>query len=405
MNFQFKSINIKGWYIAVFFITLTVFFTACGGSIGEDDGIPKSSNANLSGITLSEGSLNTPFSSSTTSYNASIPSAVNSVTVTGTTSDVNANVSSVTLSDLIVGIKQKAEITVTAEDNIHSNVYTVNIERAGDYNSANIGVLKYVPSGSFQRDSDAANVSTITSSYRISTTEINRAVYVAIMETSDPTNTSHSTGTTDPVQRVTWYDAIEFCNKLSIKELLTPFYTITERVPVSGYPITSATVTVTDWTANGYRLPTEMEWMWASIGATYDIRVGDIVNGVNTGGYTKSYAGSTEVGNNYINVRNYAWYSANSSDKTHPVKDATKTPNELGIYDMSGNVWEWCWDLYNNDPLLNNLVDYKGPSSGYARVVRGGAYGDNGPGVRVGFHYWSSMGSQYNGGGFRVVRN
>ena len=272
---------------------------------------------------------------------------------------------------------------------------------SNDYTSTNIGTLKYVPAGSFQRDSTSTNISTISTAFRMSQYEITRAQFLAIIGT-DPSNTTYSSGTTDPVQMVTWYDAAEFCNKLSIAEGLTPVYTITGRTPATGYPITDATVTPT-WANNGYRLPTEMEWMWAAMGATSDGRSADIVGGVNTGGYTKGYAGSIEAGGAQVNIGDYAWTWENSSvnDKSQPV--GTKLPNELGLYDMSGNAWEWCWDWYDTYPT-GTQADYRGAASGSSRVMRGGSWGLDASIASVAFRSYGTPDSRYDDIGFRVVR-
>ncbi|NUM72663.1 MAG: formylglycine-generating enzyme family protein, partial [Ignavibacteriaceae bacterium] len=105
-----------------------------------------------------------------------------------------------------------------------------------------------------------------------------------------------------------------------------------------------------DTNANGYRLPTEAEWEYAAKG------------GSKSKGY--KYSGSN-------NAEDVAWYDYNSASRTHPV--GQKRPNELGIYDMSGNVWEWCWDCdenYNSDAQINPA----GSLSGRYRVVRGGSW-------------------------------
>ena len=137
-----------------------------------------------------------------------------------------------------------------------------------------------------------------------------------------------------------------------MKEGLAPVYTISN----GGVPCTNPTnwgpmpasespawdAVIPDWTANGYRLPTEMEWMWAAMGASSDGLIGDIANGVNTNGYSKGYAGSIENGGAQAGINSYAWTSENDDTNTEPA--GILMPNELGLYDMSGNVWQDCWD-------------------------------------------------------------
>jgi formylglycine-generating enzyme required for sulfatase activity len=242
------------------------------------------------------------------------------------------------------------------------------------------------------------------SAFHISQYEITRAQYLAIIGT-DPSETASSSGMNDPVQHLTWYDAVEFCNKLSIKEGLTAVYTISGRTPATGYPITEATVTVSDWNANGYRLPTEMEWMWAAMGATSDSRTGDIVGGVNTGGYTKGYAGSTETLDAQANIDTYAWHDEIVNDsKSRPVGGLQ--PNELDLYDMSGNILEWTWDRYvSTGHPTGILTNYRGGKNGMMRVVRGGTWYYSPSQCAVNYSY--GMNPQYEWAfmtGFRVVR-
>jgi len=138
-----------------------------------------------------------------------------------------------------------------------------------------------------------------------------------------------------------------------------------------------------DWAKSGYRLPTEMEWMWAAMGAPVDGRDG----GTNVAGYLKAFSGSD--GSNSIG--DYAVYGAyddsksagqTATQRSNPV--ASKKGNELGLYDISGNVWEWCWDPGAAYPS-GEVIDYRGPASGTNRVYRGGDWGRAAAQCTVGF--------------------
>ena len=361
--------------------------------------VPKSTNADLATLTVSAGTLTPTFSAGTTSYTVPVPLAVTALTVTGTAAD--APYATVEMSPsqpmALVEGTNSVLLTVTAEDVSQQKHYSVTILRALE--SPNIGRLIYVPAGTFQRDATPTNLSVV-SAFRMSQFEITRAQWTTVTGWADPSNVTYSSGTGDPVQMVSWYDAIAFCNKLSLLEGLTPVYA------VSGVDFTTLTyaqiptgdnatwnAATANWAANGYRLPTEMEWMWAAMGA--DTAAPGVTN---TTGYSKAFAGST--GSNLID--DYAWYTTNSSSKTHPA--GTKLPNELGFHDLSGNLWEWNWDWYAASYPAGTLTDTRGPASGPGRVKRGGSWnyaasyctvaarGNGGPYGR--YYYF----------GFRVVR-
>jgi formylglycine-generating enzyme required for sulfatase activity len=284
------------------------------------------------------------------------------------------------------------------DDPLFDKIKSVLVTTAGDYLSPNIGTLKYVPAGSFQRDATPTNISTV-SAFRMSQYDITRAQFLAIMGT-DPSYTPFSSGTNDPVQQVNWYHTIAFCNKLSIAEGLTPVYSVSginfTTLNYADIPTTSDTnwdAATANWSANGYRLPTEMEYMWAAMGATSGY---GYTSGVYTTGYAKAFAGST--GSN--NIGDYAWYSGNNTSTTHPV--GTKLPNELGIYDMSGNVWEWNWDWYDTYPT-GTQTNYKGAASGTGRVIRGGGRNDPASSASIAYRSDYIPITQYFILGFRVV--
>jgi formylglycine-generating enzyme required for sulfatase activity len=271
-------------------------------------------------------------------------------------------------------------------------------QSAGDYTSKTIGTLKYVPAGTFQRDATATNTSTV-SAFRMSEKEITRAQFAAIMGT-DPSVVMFSSGTSDPVQNVNWYHAIAFCNKLSLAEGFTPVYSVSgvnfTTLTYAAIPTTSNATwnaATANWSATGYRLPTEMEWMWAAMGATGG-----------TTGYNKAFAGSTGV--NLIG--DYAVYGnwgtgagRTTTERSNPV--GSKLPNELGLYDMSGNVFEWNWDWYATYPT-GAVIDYMGAASGALRVKRGGSWDGRASRCPVADRNFNSPYNQDFGIGFRVVR-
>jgi uncharacterized repeat protein (TIGR02543 family) len=180
-----------------------------------------------------------------------------------------------------------------------------------------------------------------------------------------------------PVEQVTWYDAVEFCNKLSQAEGLTPVYTISGRTPAAGYPITRATVTAS-LSANGYRLPSEAQWEYACRAGT-----------------SAAYYNGAGINNNT------GWYNANSMNTTHEV--GKKPANNWGLYDMHGNVWEWCWDWFGNysSGTQNNPT---GASSGVTRVTRGGSWYSTPQGIRSACRNGDNPSGQFANLGFRIVR-
>jgi len=203
------------------------------------------------------------------------------------------------------------------------------------------------------------------SPFQMSETEITQTQYQELMK-SNPAFFKASGA--NPVERVSWFDAVTFCNRLSEKAKLDPCYDLK----------TGAC----DFSKNGFRLPTEAEWEYACRAETgTDYSTGDGPNALNRAG----------------------WYADNSGEKSHPV--GQKTANAWGLFDMHGNVWEWCQDWYAKDYYAGSpKQNAAGPASGAERVLRGGSWIDNTGSCKASKRRSYSPNKNYSDIGFRVAR-
>ena len=251
------------------------------------------------------------------------------------------------------------EVTSIPQQQEH---YSPQQEYGGGFSNQTITVkgvsfeMVYVDGGSFDMgatteqgsdaDSDEKPMHSVTlSDYYIGKCEVTQELWEAVMGS----NPSNFKGAQNPVEQVSWNDCQEFVSRLN------------------------------RLTGRTFRLPTEAEWEYAARGGNQSLHY--------------KYSGIGNIGN-------VAWYNRNSGGSTHAV--GTKTANELGIYDMSGNVWEWCSDRYG-DYSAGAQTNPQGPSSGSRRVLRGGSWDDYASCCRVSYRDYYGPGGSSIHSGLRLV--
>ena len=213
--------------------------------------------------------------------------------------------------------------------------------------------------GSSESDPDARNNEkpqcrvTLTRGFFIGIHEITQEQYTRVTNL-DPAHFKFDGSKKHPIEHVTWFDAVRFCNSLSKATGLSPCYTDNNGNPA----IVAQKYIRCNWDADGFRLPTEAEWEYACRAGT-----------------TGKYCCDDEQ------IDQYAWHWTNSLVNykpnsrgwgTNPV--ASKLPNAWGLYDMHGSLWEWCWDPYQKQRIQSEATDPVGPASGTLRTYRGGAW-------------------------------
>ena len=233
-----------------------------------------------------------------------------------------------------VGAVTGSVFVVTSDDT--TNSLNIDIAKLPTYETVTINAGTF-EMGSSQGAGDEQPVHTvnITEPFEMFKYEVTELLYNVVMQN----NPSEYISKYFPVHNLKWIDAVEFCNKLSEIEGLTPAYQISSDDLVS-------------WNvaSNGWRLPTEAEWEYACRAGTND-----------------------DFGIKTDTLSNIGWYNSNSGFLPHII--GMKRANNWNLYDMHGNVWEWCWDYYDEDYYsISESTVPKGPQLGERHVARGGAY-------------------------------
>ncbi|MBN2384807.1 formylglycine-generating enzyme family protein, partial [bacterium] len=241
------------------------------------------------------------------------------------------------------------------------------------YTDTIVGHLRYIPAGDFIQGSPESEKCHyeysetqfhhyLTLSYAVMETEVTRQMWADLKAVQaclpdDPTNTIHGEGSNNPVQMVTWFDAVLFANLLSLQNGFTVCYykDADYTIPLDVVNYLSGKKVFCNFESTGFRLLSEGEWEYACRAGT--------MTAYNNG------QDNTSCEEDPV-LAPLAWYKFTSFETTHPV--ALKEPNAWNLWDMHGNVLEICWDWDSDYP--EEATDYRGPVTGSLKMVRGGSW-------------------------------
>lgn len=298
-----------------------------------------------------------------------------------------------------------------------SNTYYYQVEKTSSVCQAGemvdvdniVGAMICIPEGSFTqgspenepcRSSDETQfMHTLTRNIAIMETEVTRQMWADLQAVQptlpiDPSDTVDSPGMSNPVNQLTWYEAVLFANLLSLQNGFERCY---YKDPAFTIPVDDTNYSSGDFYCNfevvGYRLPSEGEWEYSCrAGATGPFSCPEV-------NYTPENCYYCLLGT-HPTLEQYAVYCANENGQTDPV--ASKLANPWNLFDMHGNIWEWCWDWYDTYPL--DSVDYAGPIVGFDRIIRGGFWFDYAQYCRSAVRIYDDPGARLYFTGFRLVR-
>jgi len=342
----------KSGTITVHGLPLLSGFSSSSGDEGEE-------------ITITGSNFSEVLSSNTVSFNG-VNAVVNSASTT-------------TLKVLVPAGAATGKISVTTPGGTTSSTADFIVTR----NTANIGDMVLLPKGTYTLSQFNPTSITFTHDFYVGRYEITNAQYRQWPEAGshhgNPTELNNSDYDNYPVRYVNWMDVCQYCNWLSSDEGLTPCYSWTDVNDHNTYTVNLA--------ANGYRLPTEAEWEYACRGGTTtDYYWGDALDstiGINKCWYGYNFSGTCTTG--------------------RPASVGYGGSHPWGLYDMSGNVWEWCHNIWQSSSPAGG-TDPVGPGSGFYRVVRGGSWIGNAASCRSAGRNGNDPSNRINYIGFRPVR-
>ena len=261
--------------------------------------------------------------------------------------------------------------------------------------------MAFIPAGSFVMG-DAPVRSVVVSSFYLDRFEVTKELWDQVCQWAagngygfDQQASGSGVAANHPVQTVSWYDVVKWCNARSQKENRIPaYYTDAAQTLIYKTGNVDLTAAMVKWTGNGYRLPTEAEWEKAARGgqAGNEYPWGNTITGSQA-----NYSGSGDP------------YSMNSTQTTpvgyyngSHVHLGVDMANGYGLYDMAGNVWEWCWD-WNASYDASALTDPRGPATGSYRMIRGGSWGRTTDDLRCAFRSLSTPSNRDFSIGFRCA--
>ncbi len=299
------------------------------------------------------------------------------------------------------GVSGTLELQPTAQSYTNSNNMTFNLIPAGSFT---MGSPDDEPGGPYSVEQPEHQV-TLSKSFYMQTTEVTQKQWQDIIGNNPATS---NTGDDYPLETVNWFEAAYYANALSTTEGRSKCYALTGCSPIPGNDMECTDVAINSG-CTGYRLPTEAEWEYAARATT-----------TTAWAYAVSYDSSADpgqvTGNGFnSNLHTMGWYEFNNEggDLSRTAAGylsgtklvAKKQANKWGLYDMAGNVWEWCQDWYASDYYSDpvSASDPQGPDTGSDRVIRGGSWHISAGLARSAYRFRFTPGSRYGDLGFRLV--